>query len=236
MSPARDGQGRVHFRTPGNKGMGAIPGIDVAGDVRPALSCLVDAGLQWVGRYYCDTTHIVGKKLTPIEANAIAASGLSIVSVWENGAADTYDYFTVANGRRDGAHAALLARSLGQPVTSPIYFAVDFDATSAELAVGVTAYFDGLAKGLQLFVDDETAETTYPIGVYGSGLTCETLMGSARASLAWMAQASGWAGFKTFNAWMIAQGPQKTMCGITGDTDMAVTGYGGWKPVGVVQA
>src|SRR5262245_23867386 len=85
------------------------------------------------------------KHLTAAEARALAASGLRLVSLAEGARDDPLDGYgrgvEHARSARDGHLAA------GGTVDAPIYFAVDFDATAAQLST-VGAYLDGAAAVL----------------------------------------------------------------------------------------
>jgi hypothetical protein len=113
------------------------------------------AGHSAVGRYLGRITHGWSKALTPGEVAALKAVGLSIISVWE-GAGTQRNYFTYAQGLKDGAEAALEAKALGQPPGTPIYFAVDYDAAVADLP-RIRLYFDGIRKSIG----------PYKVGCYG---------------------------------------------------------------------
>lgn len=204
----------------------SVTGIDVAGDVTGALPCLVDEGYAFVARYYAipEDTKIPGKILTPAEAQAISAAGLKIVAVWENGRADEHGYFTYAHGLRDGQAALALAAAIGQPDDTPIYFAVDFDATDDEIDSGVTSYFRGVIAAFG---------SINRVGAYASGHVCDVLDGTALASRFWLAGATGWAGYKEFAAWDILQRAEShAICALPveyTDSDVGSDDYGGFQ-------
>lgn len=116
------------------------------------------------------------KTLTLAEAARLRKVGLRIGVVWE----------TVANraaaglsaGKSDALVAAKEAAGLGIPTTVPIFFAVDFDATVAQ----VRAYFQGIAA----------AKIAHPIGVYGSAKITEGIGGEHLAAYRW--QTVAWSG------------------------------------------
>lgn len=203
-------------------------GLDTASDVRPHLDCLKSAGYVWVGRYLASHTTIPGKILTPIEARAIAAAGLQIVSVWENGSPTTASYFNAMRGASDGLAACELAQSLGQPSGGVIYATVDYDATHADLVGPIQDYLSAFVSGLG----------PYRCGIYGSGLTCATMMAFGLATAAWLSEASGWAGYSTYKtgrSWAILQS-DGAVCGLPGDVtdeDEGQGAFGAWVPVEV---
>lgn len=206
-----------------------VGGIDVATDVRHALPCLVQQKKTFVARYLAITSEIPNKILTPIEAKAISDAGLDIVSVWENGAADTPEYFTRAHGERDGEYAYKLAESLGQPGGSPIYFAIDYDAPLKDLLHGVNEYLDAVEQGLASAYAASTTDRWYAVGIYGSGLTCAVLrVPDSRPT--WLAEAQHWAGSTEFDLWDIHQTGSTSVCGLGCDENVAYAGqYGGWR-------
>jgi hypothetical protein len=108
---------------------------------RPSPSSLRSAGYTFVVRYLSyDTT---GKNLTRSEANALIAAGLDIVSNWEQNATDALSGYS--RGVSDAQAANQQAAANGAPANRPIYFSVDFDATSGQQAA-INAYFDGVAS------------------------------------------------------------------------------------------
>jgi Domain of unknown function (DUF1906) len=151
-------------------------------------------GFDFALRYY---SHNAAKNLSLGEALALAAAGMRIGVVWE-----TYGthpaYFTRAQGLADAGAAYRYAREvIGQPFGSAIYFAVDYDATQADLDGPVSDYFTGLRAGL--FVAGE-GHLQYEVGVYGSGLCCATVTGREQASLSWLSQSTGFAGSRAYAA------------------------------------
>ncbi|MGV3465261.1 MAG: glycoside hydrolase domain-containing protein, partial [Heyndrickxia sp.] len=110
-------------------------------------------GFEFVARYLPTSAW---KGLTIEEVNSINIAGLKLVSIFEKGATKS-SYFTKAQGMADAQEAYKLAKSLGQPAGSAIYFAVDYDAQPGDMAT-ILEYVIGLK---QLLVD-------YKIGIYGS--------------------------------------------------------------------
>lgn len=182
--------------------------IDVAADCSSHVGCLKTAGIQTLGRYYCFTTQIPGKKLTWQEAQLIGAAGLQLVAIWESGAPTGPSYFSYDKGRQDGLGALQQAHVVGQPQNSAIFFTVDYDAASVDLAGPIADYFEGVQESLG---------STYRVGVYGSGLTCKTIISAGLAHLGWLAGATGWADYGAFPNWVIRQGEQKSVCGLLCD-------------------
>lgn len=181
-----------------------------------SLTCLQSQGMQFIGRYYSRTTQIPGKKLTPAEAQLISLSGITIVAVYEDGPTSA-GYFSASRGAADANGAAAQAVAVGQPSESAIYFTVDYDATASDIAGNITAYFQAIVAAMA---------GRYRVGVYGSGAVCQSILTSGLASLAWLAQSTGWTGYSGFTSWSIKQGREQTICGLNADADVARGDFG----------
>jgi Domain of unknown function (DUF1906) len=195
-------------------------GIDANRSVVGILPHLKTDGIEWVGRYY--NANSPAKNLTAEEAKAISAAGLSIVSVWENGYPTEKGYFTYAQGGRDAKRAVALAQLVGQTKHTPIYFAVDYDASGVEARGIVNDYFSGISDWFCNYW------VPYAIGVYGSGLTCRCLTARRMASYAWLAYAPGWAE-EGYEGWNIKQLKGDGKYGMDIDYGITKGNGGGWQ-------
>jgi len=201
-------------------------GFDTTEDCTAHAEAIRSVGFRFVGRYYFDIVSHAKTKLTRSEAEALSAAGLFVVAVFENGP-DHPGYFSRAKGVSDGTAAFRYAADhIEQPQNSPIYFAVDYDASAADLSGVIADYFDGIAEA---FAAEKGDAAAYPIGVYGSGLACTRLLASGAATFAWLAQSTGWAGFATFTHWNLKQGPSKTRVGLPVDLDESQGKGGGFQ-------
>ena len=199
--------------------MAEVNGVDSSSACdATAIACLQSSGISFVGRYYSRTTQIAGKKLTAAEAQLLSAADISIVAVYEDGPT-SYNYFSADRGVEDADGALQQAVAVGQPQGSAIYFTVDYDATASDIAGNISAYFGAIAS---------TLEGVYKIGVYGSGAVCSAMMDGGFATLAWLAQSTGWSGYSEFTAWAIKQGAEESVCGLNSDTDVAQGSFGGF--------
>ncbi|HEV2334664.1 MAG TPA: DUF1906 domain-containing protein [Stellaceae bacterium] len=168
-------------------------GIDLPIDAGRFVDDIKSAGIDFVARYYRSaTSHF--PSLSASEAKLLSSSGLKIVVVWE-GASNHVSYFSQTAGANDGTSAYHQAKVIGQPADSAIYFAVDYDATAADVAGPIRDYFRGVAAG---FAAAGGANPGYQIGVYGSGAVCRALIDAGLASLGWLAMATGWRDFNAF--------------------------------------
>ena len=183
------------------------------------ITCLQENGLTFIGRYYSQTTHIEGKKLTAGEAQLLSEGGIDIVAVYEDGPT-SYSYFGASRGTSDANGALAQALSVGQPSGSAIYFTVDYDATESDIAGNITAYFAAVAA---------TIGMQYAVGVYGSGDVCTAILDSGYATLAWLAQSTGWGGYPDFTDWAIKQGNEGSICGLDSDSDVAQGDFGAFQ-------
>ncbi len=127
------------------------------------VAALKASGLGFVCRYYDGSGGTSAKCLDAAEAQALIAAGLQIFTVFETAPTDVA-YFSRARGRSDGDAARTAAQAAGQPARFPIFFAVDYDASDADLVGPITEYFNGV---------NERLAGAYPIGVYGSFRVCQ---------------------------------------------------------------
>ncbi|MEV4253116.1 DUF1906 domain-containing protein [Spirillospora sp. NPDC049652] len=118
----------------------SIFGVDYAWG-RPGPSALKRAGAKFVCRYLSHDTS--GKNLTRAEADQLSRAGIWLVVVWESTASRALA--GRAAGIADATEAAKQARACGMPADRPIFFAVDFDASSGQQAA-INAYLDGAAS------------------------------------------------------------------------------------------
>jgi hypothetical protein len=163
--------------------------------------------------------------LTAAKATALAASGLQIVSLYENASMATTAYYETnptTRGVSVGTAAYADAIKDGQPAGSAVYFAVDTDIplNSATLLTDIKMFFMGIEEGFQNEANALTGgSATQPspvllkIGVYGAGITDSTIKGAGLAAYSWLAESTGWNGSSTYTGWDIKQvlDPSHTM-------------------------
>jgi hypothetical protein len=186
--------------------------IDLDFDVSPYLAQLKAAGVTTIGRYY-DRAYGTGigekcyhhpqKTLTKAELTAIENAGMSVYVIFQhcNNSCANFDMgnpATAGKGRKDALAAVDLARELGQPADTPIYFGIDFDpypgsdckVPAARIWPSVEAYFDQ--------VNEVLAGTGWHAGVYGAGVTLQRLKDSGRAKFFWLSTSLGHSGSPQF--------------------------------------
>lgn len=229
--------------------------IDADFDVSPYLTQLKSAGVKTIGRYYDraygtgigeSCYHHPSKTLTKAELAAIEHAGLSVFVVFQHCGAQCANFDignkeTAEKGRKDAEGALALARELGQPAGTPVYFAIDFDPTPGKdnkvpadrIWPSIEAYFDQ--------VNEAFAATQWQVGVYGAGLTCQRLKASGKANYFWLSSSLGHLntpGFFNSGQWHIFQNVieiKRSYARNTIDTDVvnpATPYFGQWTSRG----
>jgi hypothetical protein len=140
---------------------------------RPSPSGIRASGYTFVARYL---SHEPAKNLSASEAHALEAAGLTIVCNWEDGATNALSGY--GQGVSDATAAKAQALAVGQPSTRPIYFSVDFDASSGQIGT-IEAYFEGVASVIGL------SRT----GVYGGHYVVSSLFNSGKVKWGWQTYA-----------------------------------------------
>ena len=203
-------------------------GCDTATIVTSArLTTLKNAGMKFVGRYlnYLSGYH---DKLTSEEVSRISNAGLYIVSIYQNYGTNKASYFTASNGVVDAKDAISLAKSLGQPKNTPIYFAVDFDALDSELKSNIVPYFQSVLGTLK------RQDMPYRLGIYGSKKVCAYIRGTYEATDRYtFVVDNSWAG--QFTDWNLRQYNFNKSLGsgngkiVVDYNESSSHGGGGWK-------
>ena len=114
--------------------------------------------------------------------------------------------------------ALQIAATIGQPAGTAIYFAVDYDATTADIGGPIADYFTAVNAAL------DAASTRYTAGVYGSGLTCRAMRKAGLATFTWLAGFTGFQQYKNFlpQADIVQLTPERAIvAGLTIDDDIA---------------
>jgi len=191
----------------------AIEGVDYSFS-RPDLNCLKSKGKKFVLRYlsYVDG----GKNLSKSEAQAIQGAGLGLCSNWENSAGDAKGGYNA--GVEYAREADKQHKACGGPPEAPIYFSVDWDASSSEISGPVSDYFRGIASVVGL------ART----GAYGSYACIDYLFDHGLITYGW--QTYAWSNGKWDSRAHIRQySNNHEMCSGTVDYNQAMTDqYGQW--------
>lgn len=131
----------------------SVNAIDCTGLSPSQIANLVKNGVKAVGRYL---SHSTWKGLNLGEVANLKAAGLQIFSIYESNPTKI-GYFIPGKGKSDAVDAVALAKAVGQPEGTAIYFTVDFDCQAADFPK-ILAYFKEIKANL----------TGYKIGAYGS--------------------------------------------------------------------
>lgn len=163
--------------------------IDVPRNIADFAEDIARSGVETVIRYYNhrNSSSLPTKRLEASEAEALHAAGLSLAVVFQQrgGANGHIEDLDEESGRVDAQRALELARGLGQPRKSAIYFAVDHDYFRASEIDRIIPYFEAIRN---TFGDE------FRIGVYGSGTVGRAMRTRKLADLIWLAGATGWSG------------------------------------------
>jgi hypothetical protein len=193
--------------------------IDVSSTCGAKAADLAAAGVKCVIRYYSRDTIRPSKRIDRSEAMALTAAGLRLAIVHEGRYGDKADNYERATGLADAQYVLDYASAtLQQPKGSAIYFGIDFDASAAEIHDRILPYFQAIADVFG------QAGNPYKVGVYGSGATCKALLDAGLARYAWLAQSTGWTGYKAFlasNRWALRQDMPASVGGVACDPDVA---------------
>ena len=155
------------------------------------------AGVDAIIRYYNhrNSRQLPEKRLSRSEAEAIAAAGIRLSVVFQQRQNKLRD-FTFDKGRAAGERAFdLAAGDILQPFGSAIYFGVDWDFFRNSELKRVAEFFDGVRAGLQA---ESAGGPSYRVGAYGSGTVLTHLGSKGLAELFWLAQSTGWSGYKAY--------------------------------------
>lgn len=177
-----------------------------------AADCLQSAGVSFIGRYYTSIPDDP-KLLTGAEAQSICAAGFEIVALYE----DDGTTFSAQFGKQNAQAALQLAQNIGQPFGTAIYFAVDYDASADDLSGRIIPYFRAVNAAIG---------GAYAVGVYGSGLVCQSLLGAELASYAWLSMSTAFRGSADFDRWNVKQSATTTICELSIDPDVAIPPFG----------
>ena len=178
--------------------------VDSSQNVERILEDLRARGVEAVFRYYAleKQPSLPTKIVTPYERDAIFDAGLSlgIAFQFHN---DNISTFTAARGVKDAAKVLDYGgNTIQQAAGSAIYFGVDGDFSKPAELAAVKRYFDAINTAML------HAGSPYSVGVYGSGLSCETLGSAGLATKFWIAKSTGYSGTQHFynrRAWHLYQ-------------------------------
>ena len=95
---------------------------------------------------------------------------------------------------------------------------MDYDAGPEDLASAVIPYFEGVREA---FAANCYGGPSYAVGVYGSGLVCDTLFDKGLAELRWLSMSHGFRGtreaLKAGRHHLAQRAPEAKLCGLDVD-------------------
>ena len=196
----------------------SISGVDTFSNVSGVANKIKNKGYEFVCRYYGSNGS--DKIMGTSESSAIYNAGLKRVVVFQN-KHNAYSKFSENIAQNDAASAISQAKKNGQAY-GVIYFAVDYDATAAQVDGNIKKHFKVLKNMLN--------SANYSVGVYGSTLVCKKLKNEGIVSKTWLTISSGWGYDETFTNYNIKQTTTTSIGGISFDKDIAssLSDIGAW--------
>lgn len=183
--------------------------IDANVDITSDLPALVAAGLKtFIG--YLDPLGQASKVVTPARARAIGNAKVRLGLVSEGWGDFAHGGISAGAGQRDAENALTALPLLGAPEGACVYFAVDTDASQAQVQKIVLPYFQS--------IESVFAGSKYRWGVYGSGLVCS----SVNTPMTWLSCSMGWTNSKDYLAsgkWVLRQHVPSVVAGVPCDVD-----------------
>lgn len=183
-------------------------------------------GIDSIIRYINPISLGSEKTVTPAEAHALTAAGIRLGLVCEGwggaGAGKKLsDSINSDTGERDAMVCRQYAPKIGAPRNACIYFAVDADASAAEIQNYVLPYFRSVRRILS---DGSRPEPLYRVGIYACGMACNIVKSTGLADLTWLSNALGWNGSRSYKAsleWSLLQHLPQNILGLDTDPDEA---------------
>lgn len=158
--------------------------IDTASNTTRYINCLRESEISTVIRYY-SANRYKWKRMTEYEAQVLSENGFQIAAVYQNVQTRPED-FSAKKGKAAATDALNYAQTvINQPEGSAIYFAVDFNATEADIQNAIIPYF----KGVRSVIGEE-----YKIGIYGSGLVINQVHQAGLAVYRWLSASTSFRG------------------------------------------
>lgn len=160
----------------------------------PKVTALRNDGYSIVGRYLTGSAGSGASRhdkfLTREEMERIISGGMRYFCIfqddtdWWQTHEDLSDYFSYSRGFSDARKAMLAAMSVGIPMGSTIYFAVDYDYMEGEVYNKVVPHFSGINNFFKSY------GSPYAIGIYSARNTCGIIMARDLAANSFIADMS----------------------------------------------
>ncbi|MER7849535.1 glycoside hydrolase domain-containing protein [Kitasatospora sp. NPDC096077] len=196
--------------SPAASAAGGRLGLDFNTYPNPSPSTISANGYSFVCQYLAGPG-----ALTRSSALAFIGAGIDVVCNWEMAQYAPLNGYS--QGVSDAQRAQSAAAAAGMPTARPIYFSVDWDVQSGDLAA-VEAYFDGIAS---VIGRDRT-------GAYGGYYVIQQLFNTSKISWGW--QTYAWSGGSWDSRAQLRQVQNNIQVGGTSvDKDQSVTDdFGQW--------
>ncbi|WP_206922800.1 glycoside hydrolase domain-containing protein [Alicyclobacillus suci] len=182
------------------------------------VQALKSAGYKVIGRYLGAKTTSMTKTITPDELKTIQSAGLSVILFWETNPTSAA-YFTAAQGSADAKQAMEEMQYLGAPKTAAIYFVVDYDAQSSDMAA-IEAYFKAVYQ---------TVNGAYLVGAYGSYAVVSALWKTGYVDK--VMQTYAWSAGQVSNCHVYQYQNNVTVAGVNADLNAVFAAPGSWPEV-----
>lgn len=182
------------------------------------VQALKSAGYKVIGRYLGAKTTTWSKTITPEELQLIHGAGMSVLLIWESSPTNAA-YFTTAQGVADAKQAMEEMQYLGAPKTAAIYFVVDYDVQSSDMAA-IEAYFKAIY---------EAVNGAYLVGAYGSYAVVSALWQTGYVDK--FMQTYAWSVGQLFNGHVYQYQNNVTVSGINADLNAVFAAPGAWPEV-----
>ncbi len=130
------------------------------------VSVLKNNNYKYIGRYLSNVEGGLDKELSETELKVLFNNGIRLFPIHQR-YANKASYFTSENAIVDAAIAVGSAEKFKLQFGAIIYFAVDYDATDAEITNLILPYFKALHSGVM-----NASGGKYRVGVYGSRNIC----------------------------------------------------------------
>jgi hypothetical protein len=188
-------------------------GVDLFSTIDTTTAPIIkEAGYSFAVRYYSENK---GKRIYRDEALAISNAGLQLVSIYQD-ANHTLECFTYDNGYAECMTAIDQAIEIGQPVTTPIYFTVDYNADYSNINI-VYDYFNGVNAAMSDFTKKDSLRRSWKIGGYGSYFVVKSLDEQNLVSYLW--QTIAWSNDQHHSYNFYQDAHDKTVAGLMVDTN-----------------
>lgn len=174
------------------------------------VGVLIDNNYQYIGRYLSgNIASGASKALSTEELQILFSNNIRLFPIHQR-SENSASYFTEANAIEDAESAATYAESLNLQFGAIIYFAVDFDATDAQITSLILPYFNKLHSS---FIT--ASKGKYRVGVYGTRNLCTRVCNAGYACSSFVSDMStgfsGNLGFPIPENWALDQFATKTI-------------------------